>query len=644
MSMSFSSIVPRFPDFSALTSRDPSASTSALLLNAITNGNTFEVERLVAKSKNLIHQPLSDGELPLHAAVRLGRVGIVLFLMKEGCDSSMPDSQGMTPIDYAVLKQDLEMLRLLLPPKLLQKISTEKNQLDAFDFAQPEAVDALRQVILSNKEKIKSHFSPTNLDDAIYYGTDEQALSFIVKSPIGKHSDFNQCDARGISPMHIAAALGRANLLQQMAARGGDLFAKSANEIAPADLLLNLASEKDPQRFDKAKLILTFIKVGSLVAQRYISPLSPALFLFGAELILNYQVSQRLNLQSFSDKVLYWASSVVPISVHLGLSNLPGVGTAWDLFRVQAVCRDAFSKIHTMYHNYKYDPRRSLAHMIHQTVDASATVYQVRGTLQKVTKFLLNDSNLLYQDLQKELDTAKTDAKVSKTAEEAAKASQKATADDLAVKNQELQKCQTTHGSGQLEYERLSKLQKDVLTLTDPIRKDDLCRAVYEQDLFNQGLSCKKEVNRLNEIIRIMPANHEKDVRESNKLHREILSKKPLKYLLNDYYSPLFFDQAVCMLYGDASMQGGVLKKGFPKNADQLNSTLSEKYQELTNIFNDTTCKKARLSELCENALKKAQAARNTIFDAVLDLVKPINKDKPPLRWDFTCKAKDPQV
>lgn len=498
MSLNLSSISSKLPDFSSIFSRDSSSSKNSLLLDAIVSGNSFEVERLTARNKHLLTEPLSDGQLPLHAAVRLQQAGIVKYLMDEGCLSFTPDAQGMTALDYAILNRDPGMLQLLLPAQLVQNMNKVKSRLDSFDFAKPEVSNLLRQTILGNREKLKGYSEPTDLAEAIYYGTDEQALAFIQKN-----TDLNRCDAQGFSPMHIAAALGRANLIQQMAALGGDLFTKNKAEVAPADLMFNLAADKDPYRFDKAKLILTFIKVGSVLADRYIAPslseessklLHMSLFLLNVstDFILTYQAAQHTNLNSLASKMCFWASSVASIPLQYGLLKLPGGRVFWDLFRAQKVCGEAFARIKAMYHNYKYDPGRSVAHIVHQAIDGATTLYQVKDSLKVAKQFL-------YKNLsQQEIEIAQQTVELGKKNDELAEKLKIIEALKQQVKDKEVQ-IEQLQNTNKFWTDNKQKLEETLQQAhnRDPQQLTEYCRIVQQTDVLKAKDDCQISINNL---------------------------------------------------------------------------------------------------------------------------------------------------
>src|SRR3990167_8527718 len=58
--------------------------------------------------------PLPNGELPLHFAVREGKVGCLIPLILRGADVLKKDFQNLTAIDHAILMNNVEACHLLI--------------------------------------------------------------------------------------------------------------------------------------------------------------------------------------------------------------------------------------------------------------------------------------------------------------------------------------------------------------------------------------------------------------------------------------------------------------------------------------------------------------------------------------------------
>lgn len=681
MSVSLFSNIPQFTTFSASSNSHKAPQTDSRLLEAIIGGNSFEVERLITKNKALMHIPLSDGQLPLNAAVRLQSSSIVRFLMNQGCDSSLRDSQGMTAIDYAVLKQDPDILRLLLPAKLVQTVDATKHQVDSFEFAERQAVEDLSKKIQSDCDKAKknpyaSSAEPTSKDviKAIYCATDE-----LAKAAIAKSSGFNQCNVHGISPMHAAAAMGRANLLQEMASRGGDLFEKNLQGVAPADLLLNSASEKDPHRFQKAQLLFTFIKVGSLLADRYVVPsLSPdasklwyaslLLLNLGADLTLSYQAYQRLNPQSMLSKAMFWASSVASVPLQYGLLKLPGARVVWDLLRAHTVCREAFAKIQYMYRNYTYDPARSIGHIVHQITDVCTTLYQVKGSIAAAKQFIFKDVSDRELDVDKQKMATEALLKQEKDNIADSKKQIENREREIQLREIHVSELEKTHDKYEAEYERLNKVKADldkaVATSDRDLYANAVCRVRTHElktqyqgqiDSLNHRLTENEEAwshklktcddnakiestnlkQKCKDALEKTAKEHEENVRVVSKLYHKLIGQKPLPYLLDDKLQTDKFNDAVCMVYGSNSNDSGKLGMGFPDNEKQLNTFLGDRTNEIHAIYTNDNCKKAGIPDICTTLNKNIDNAISTIKNEVIKSHKPGGT---PLPYNFKCK------
>jgi ankyrin repeat protein len=76
-------------------------------------GNIDRVRRAVEAMGEDVNFVDADGYTPLHAAAENERVAIVEYLLKKGANRLVRDRIGNTPLDYARIKANDEIIELL---------------------------------------------------------------------------------------------------------------------------------------------------------------------------------------------------------------------------------------------------------------------------------------------------------------------------------------------------------------------------------------------------------------------------------------------------------------------------------------------------------------------------------------------------
>jgi ankyrin repeat protein/beta-lactamase regulating signal transducer with metallopeptidase domain len=90
-------------------------------ISAVAFGSPADVERVVGPAESA--PVYTDGSTLLHAAVVRGNRGMVKVLLGKGFDPAAADSEGQTPVDLAMERNDIAMADLLLPGRSLPAAS-----------------------------------------------------------------------------------------------------------------------------------------------------------------------------------------------------------------------------------------------------------------------------------------------------------------------------------------------------------------------------------------------------------------------------------------------------------------------------------------------------------------------------------------
>jgi|GEM_PF-3349905 len=278
------------------------------LLKAIRDNDPKACEKILVASQ-LRNRPLSNGEMPLHYAIRCGSEAVVKHLLLQSlADPLAKDHQALSAFDHAFLTHDPAMIRLVIgsslrisvpesvlaldpDPKELQKLGADLKTLRHPPVSQLKPVQAaafsgdLQELeALSRKEAINTpdqtgmtalHYAVLGgNDEAVAYlvrkggklqGTMANGMTFLHLAAISGSEtvlkqvlamtriDPNTPDQHGRTPLHFALAADQLQIARLLIERGGDPFA-STMRTAPFSILKTLsqirAETRDPLKLD----------------------------------------------------------------------------------------------------------------------------------------------------------------------------------------------------------------------------------------------------------------------------------------------------------------------------------------------------------------------------------------------------------
>ena len=193
--------------------------TTALYF-AAQNGHTEIVEWLASKGAN-IDVKGSNGMTAFFVSVLKGRIEAALALQKHGAKTNITDSDGSLPVHVAAQSGNVDMLKLM--PSNNVNITTDNQykltplwlaclngHLDAVKFLLENGADP-------NLSRLDNGVSP------VCIAMSEKHIN-IVKQLLGKDSiDLTSVDKTGTSIIHLASALGDAEILQNLIGNNLDI-------------------------------------------------------------------------------------------------------------------------------------------------------------------------------------------------------------------------------------------------------------------------------------------------------------------------------------------------------------------------------------------------------------------------------------
>lgn len=188
------------------------------LYRAVQLGDIDQIKRHIFWGSDL-DQVGPDGDMPLHVAVRNGKVGIARELARNGAVLDAPNADGLTPMALA--------------------LAEGKTQVAGMLAEQGAPLDPQRALVALVRAGI----------------SDRDSLDFLIR----RGADPNGADSDGRTPLHLAVAGGHLESAKRLLQRGAEV-----NRADPAGQRpLDLALELDPRTTDRAEIIQLLTQYGA---------------------------------------------------------------------------------------------------------------------------------------------------------------------------------------------------------------------------------------------------------------------------------------------------------------------------------------------------------------------------------------------
>lgn len=207
-------------------------------VNASSNGlqtaidtNRTQTALDILKTGDMLNRPLSNGELPFHYSVRLGKFELVEKILKEFKPViDKKDSQGLTAADHAMIGNNPKMIALVLGYQIGQAFDTalckelNTSQKSHLQLMARDVQDLRSDSFFKSVPKLHEAASKGNLEE--------------VKKLINA-KDPNPYDDYGMTPLHHAVLAGKKEVAAWLLDQGG---AKADIVTKGGRTLLHLAS------------------------------------------------------------------------------------------------------------------------------------------------------------------------------------------------------------------------------------------------------------------------------------------------------------------------------------------------------------------------------------------------------------------
>jgi ankyrin repeat protein len=208
------------------------------IYDAARDGDLEKVRTLLKNDPNLVFSKNSDGWTPLHFAAAFGHKDMVELLLANKADVSAKNNGDWTPLRYAVENghTDVAELLRLQGGQLVFAASTNTRITDTISADIPPkanfpAVPADQTALAKAKTtEQKNTTTYATINDAVLDGNLERVMEFLKNNPkLVSVKDTKY----GVTPLHIAAALGHKDVAELLISKGANVNATDNNNYSP---------------------------------------------------------------------------------------------------------------------------------------------------------------------------------------------------------------------------------------------------------------------------------------------------------------------------------------------------------------------------------------------------------------------------
>ena len=219
---------------------------------------------LITKYKCDINRKESNGRTPLYYAVINNHLEVIRYLIiEQHCDPMTRDDDGDTPLHIACQHSHIDIVQYLLSTGKVNPLARNED-----DKAPMLKLDCRRlpmlhlaahqgwmdiAIYLITKYKCDINRKESNGRTPLYYAASNNHLEMVRYFINEQHCDPMTRDNDGDTPLHIACRYGNANVVQYLLSTGKvDLLAENNNKETPVDIATQINS------YDLLKLFQSF--------------------------------------------------------------------------------------------------------------------------------------------------------------------------------------------------------------------------------------------------------------------------------------------------------------------------------------------------------------------------------------------------
>jgi ankyrin repeat protein len=189
----------------------------SLVWLATQNGHLDIVKALIEAGDDVNYENPDGFTTPLHLAVKNNHLDIILVLLDSGADAKKADSEGATPLHYAVdYAQDLVRMLIDAGADVNQENNDKVTPLYLAAKNNPSIIPVLLDAGADVNYEANEGFTP--LDVAV-----EEGKLDLVKLLIAAGADVNHETNEGFTPLYVAVEKGQVDLVKILMAAGANV-------------------------------------------------------------------------------------------------------------------------------------------------------------------------------------------------------------------------------------------------------------------------------------------------------------------------------------------------------------------------------------------------------------------------------------
>ncbi|NET91511.1 MAG: ankyrin repeat domain-containing protein [Kamptonema sp. SIO1D9] len=213
----------------------PAGSESSPLISAVSVNNIEIVEMLLQNGADPDSKMCLG--IPLHEAIKKGRVYISKILLEAGASINLVDDMGCTPLMLAASMNNLHLVKTLIEvganPNIADSeyqqtallIAAEQGYLDIFEYLLPLTTDEKQQRdaynVLPEGLLFRARCNDVLTQELIYSAkyNDVQKLEQLISQSV----DINKFNEKGKNALHIASRWGNLEIVNRLIKAGANL-------------------------------------------------------------------------------------------------------------------------------------------------------------------------------------------------------------------------------------------------------------------------------------------------------------------------------------------------------------------------------------------------------------------------------------
>ena len=190
-----------------------------------------------AVSSRNLNSRYTDGQTSLHLSAIHGHNAIAEYLLSNGADTSVQDSQGSTPLHEAIRYGNLDIAKLLLKNGANVNAKDKIGKTPIMIVPPQKKIEETYKLLISYKADLtqKDMYGDTVLHTASMLKINPELMALFTKNG----ADVNARNKEGVTPLQIAIQKKEAQTIKLLTTNGANIHSVNKNKETPLTLALN---------------------------------------------------------------------------------------------------------------------------------------------------------------------------------------------------------------------------------------------------------------------------------------------------------------------------------------------------------------------------------------------------------------------